>query len=164
MVSDGAVVYINGNEIAAINLPSTGVTSSTYASGSTIAPDEYVPYFFSASGMCKMAMLLLEFFFSIQPWLRSTVINSNTTNIVQVEVHTSAANAGTLMSFDLKIQFYTASSKQTSFCKNNNVFDISPASLGFPRQSVPCATGAACKGLGLVLLGQRCGTFDDELL
>ena len=78
LCDDGAIVYLNGTEVARFNLPSSGVSSATWALANLTGTEE-----------------TLWRWFAIDPQLLTTA-----TNVLAVEVHQAAATS-TDLSLDL---------------------------------------------------------------
>lgn len=77
---DGAVVYLNGSEVARSNMPTGTITSSTLASAAIAGTDETTYLSIPVSGQLY-----------------------NGTNVIAVEIHQSAASSSDIV-FDLSLQ------------------------------------------------------------
>lgn len=97
---DGAVVYINGKEVARSNMPSGTVTYSTLAGNNTGSETDYYPFIIA----------------------KNNLVNGN--NIIAVEVHQSDITSSD-MTFDLELKFKPTVPAPASGCNGVNDAHIS---------------------------------------
>ncbi|MDX2067323.1 MAG: DUF839 domain-containing protein [Haliscomenobacter sp.] len=97
---DGAVVYINGTEVARSNMPSGAITYSTFSGGNTGTETAYNPFVISKNVLVQG------------------------TNVIAVEVHQSDLGSSD-MTFDLELKAKPSIPAPASGCEGSNDAHIS---------------------------------------
>jgi secreted PhoX family phosphatase len=94
---DGAVVYLNGQRVASVNMPAGTIADTTLATKEVSYPDEFLYFVYD---------------------IPSTLLKIDT-NVIAVEVHQSS-KSGTDIGFDLKFSNRTSKNVANLGCKDAN--------------------------------------------